>query len=134
MTDRSMVSDAGAGAGIDRMTIASTTDQDQLQVAVEVGGDDVVVRLAGELDPHTAPLLQRQVDQLIETGTTTLVFDMSELRFIDSSGLRVVIAVQRRLLDLGGGLSLRSPSETARRLFEITGLVDHIAIVDDPAA
>jgi anti-anti-sigma factor len=103
---------------------------DQLRVTVEPGPDRVVLRLDGELDPHTAPLLQAEVDRLTAEGSINVVLDLQDLQFIDSSGLRVVISAHRDLADLGGTLSLRSPSDTAQRLLEITGLVDHIAIVE----
>ena len=61
---------------------------------------------------------------------TDLVLDLSQLGFVDSSGLRVLISAQHQLADHGGTLVLRSPSETVRRLLEITGLVDHITISD----
>ena len=103
---------------------------DQLDVRVEEGPSSAVIYLDGELDPHTAPLLQQELDRLVGQGTTTIVLDMGALRFIDSSGLRVVISAHRSLRDADGSLALRSPSETARRLLEITGLTDHIDIVD----
>jgi len=106
-----------------------TSNLDQLRLRVERGDDQDVVWLDGELDPHTAPLLKSEVDRLAADGSTQIVLDLSNLQFIDSSGLRVVISAHRDMADRGGSLSLRSPSETARRLLEITGLVEHITIV-----
>lgn len=105
---------------------------DQLDIRVDEGDDQAVIYLDGELDPHTAPLLQEELDRLVAKGSTKIVLDMSALRFIDSSGLRVVISAHRRVRDAGGHLALRSPSDTARRLLEITGLTDHIDVVDAP--
>lgn len=86
------------------------------------------VVLDGELDPHTAPGVQRQMDEAIDGGCQILVLDLARLRFIDSAGLRVVIGAHRRLAATGGELIIESPSDTARRLFEITGLNDHFTI------
>ena len=105
-----------------------TSNLDQLRITVEPGDDRDVVHLDGELDPHTAPLLKQEVDRLAEGGSTHVVLDLSRLAFIDSSGLRVVISAHRDMADRGGQLTLRSPSDTAQRLLEITGLVDHITI------
>jgi anti-sigma B factor antagonist len=102
---------------------------EQLHIQADPEGAPGVLRLEGELDPHTAPLLEREVAALTERGQIDLVLDLSGLQFIDSSGLRVLIAAHRELTALGGSLALRSPSETAQRLLEITGLVDHITIV-----
>ena len=100
-----------------------------LTITLEASGPETVLALTGELDPHTAPLLQEQIDAVRSSaGATTVVLELSGLTFIDSSGLRVVISTQKALAADGGRLVLRGPSETARRLLEITGLVDHIAV------
>jgi anti-sigma B factor antagonist len=108
-----------------------STEREQLQVHAEpfVGGV-AVVRLDGELDPHSTPVLQRVVDQVIAEGATRVTFHLADLRFIDSSGLRVLIATHRRLLEGGGALTLAAPSDTTRRLLEITGLHDHFEIIE----
>lgn len=103
-------------------------NSEQLHIEVDESGDEVILSLDGELDPHTAPMLAREVERLIGQGSTSVVLELSRLRFIDSSGLRVVISAHRELAEQGGQLSLRSPSPTAKRLLEITGLVDHLEI------
>jgi anti-sigma B factor antagonist len=106
-------------------------DLDQhLTIAVRHAGGEIVVALSGELDPHSAPQLQEEIDAVRDVGHAgaTVVLDLEELSFIDSSGLRVLIAAQKAIDAVGGRLVLRHPSETARRLLEITGLVDHLAV------
>lgn len=105
-----------------------TSSLDQLSVTVDASADPPTIALAGELDPHTAPLLQREIDQLLDGSSTDLVLDLRALGFVDSSGLRVLISAQSQLAGQGGTLTLHAPSETVRRLLEITGLIDHIAI------
>lgn len=111
--------DSGAG---------STTGTQQLSVTVVSAAQPPTIVLVGELDPHTAPYLQRAIDQVLETSGTDLVLDLAGLAFVDSSGLRVLISAQSQLADQGGTLTLHAPSETVHRLLEITGLIDHIAI------
>jgi anti-anti-sigma factor len=108
----------------------TTASLDQLTVVVDRGATPPTIALSGELDPHTAPLLQGEIDGVLDQGGTDLVLDLSALGFVDSSGLRVLIAAQHQLAAQGGTLVLRSPSETVRRLLEITGLVDHVTITD----
>ena len=105
-----------------------TSSLDQLSVTVDASADPPTIALTGELDPHTAPLLQGAIDQLLDGGSTDLVLDLRALGFVDSSGLRVLISAQSQLAGQGGTLTLHAPSETVRRLLEITGLIDHIAI------
>ena len=105
------------------------TDFEQpLLISSGATGDELVIRLVGELDPHTSPLLEQEIDEGLGSGVKRLVLDMSELRFIDSSGLRVLIKAHTALGDAGKALVLRAPNETARRLFEITDLVEHFEI------
>ena len=99
-----------------------------LEVDVSKLDDQVVLVLRGELDPHTAPALREQIDNTTGESTRTLVLDVSGLRFIDSSGLRVIIAAQRDMAARQGRLLLRQPTETTRRLLEITGLAERIEI------
>jgi anti-anti-sigma factor len=97
---------------------------DQLRVSVEHREVDVIVHVDGELDPHTAPLLQHEVDALIASGAPTILLDLSQLSFVDSSGLRVLIRAHQDVTRGGGRLALRNPSPTARRLLDITGLTN----------
>jgi anti-sigma B factor antagonist len=97
-----------------------------LTIEVHTEGDEATLTLTGELDPHTAPLLSAELEGLAAEGVSSVVLVLSGLGFIDSSGLRVVIAADRDLAERGGRLVLRSPSETVRRLLDITGLLDHL--------
>jgi anti-anti-sigma factor len=108
----------------------TTASLDQLTVVVDHAATPPTISLNGELDPHTAPLLQQEIDGVLAAGGSDLVLDLSQLGFVDSSGLRVLISAQHQLDELGGTLALRSPSETVRRLLEITGLIDHVTITD----
>jgi anti-anti-sigma factor len=108
----------------------STNDsQGPLEVEVAQTGDECVLVLRGELDPHTAPLLRDEIDRATADGSTqTLVLDVGGLRFIDSSGLRVIIGAHKEMTARSGRLVLRAPTDTTRRLLDITGLADHIAV------
>lgn len=100
--------------------------EEPLTVEVASKGDEVILVLVGELDPHTAPILRSSVDDAVSDATTTLVLDVAGLQFIDSSGLRVIISAHKVMADKGGRLVLRAPTENTRRLLEITGLAEHV--------
>lgn len=105
----------------------ATPDQ---RLTVEESSVDgrAVLTLTGELDPHTAPTLQEALDRTLATEPTSLLLDLTALKFIDSSGLRVLIDAHRRLSENERELVVRNPSSTAQRLFEITKLDDHFRI------
>ena len=91
-------------------------------------GDPPTVVLIGEVDPHTAPLLEGALNGLVDGGATVLRIDVAGLAFIDSSGLRVLVDVHRRLGAEPAALVLADVSPTFRRLLEVTGLDQHLTI------
>ena len=92
-----------------------------------------VLTLDGELDLVTAPLLQKQLDRA-KRSKGTVVIDLSGLRFIDSSGLSVLVQAERQLHASGGQLVLVSGSPAVRRAFELTSLDHYFAWCDSPGA
>jgi anti-sigma B factor antagonist len=111
---------------VDRVDDVPSELEEPLTIEVGDEGSDTVFVLRGELDPHTAPDLRNEIDRVLEAGRSRLVLDLAGITFIDSSGLRVVISAHKDTVERGGGLVLRSPSPTTRRLLDITGLLDHI--------
>jgi anti-sigma B factor antagonist len=89
-----------------------------------VQDDGVVFLLAGELDPHTAPALQEQIEG--EEGP--VVLDLAGVTFLDSAGIRAIVSAHEQLSASGAALTIRRPSDVARRVFEIAGLLDHLTV------
>lgn len=89
---------------------------------------DAVLRLTGELDMATAPQLRRELLGLIERGVRSVTVDLAKLDFIDSSGLNVLVSGLKQFREHGGELTVRSPSPSAKKVFEITGLTQIFAI------
>jgi len=80
------------------------------------------VRLTGELDVATAPALRDEVVRLISEGRTTMVVDCSELTFVESTGLGVLIGARARCLAANGGVSLTGVRPALQRLLAVTGI------------
>ena len=100
----------------------------ELQVSVSGAVPEYEVRLLGELDVSTAPGLRDELTRLASDGATMVTVDLSELAFVDSTGLSVLITGLKRLRQQGGEMTLRSPSPGARRVLEITGLTEVFSI------
>ena len=82
-----------------------------------------VVRVTGELDAATAPVLRKAfVDLVEEQGSLDVVVDVSELSFIDSAGLGVLVAASRKLTNLGGELTLSAPTRAVAKVLQTTGV------------
>jgi anti-anti-sigma factor len=79
------------------------------------------LRLTGELDLSTTETLLKAVEEPLASGEGDLLLDLSDLTFMDSSGLRVVIGLASRL-EGKGKLVLKSPGPMVLRLFELTGV------------
>jgi anti-sigma B factor antagonist len=97
---------------------------------IGLDGDSLVV-LAGELDMATAPELAGVLDQIVARGPCDVALDFSGLSFIDSSGIAVLVEAQHRLVAEGRALSIRAPRRSARRVFEIAGLLDFLHVYSD---
>jgi anti-sigma B factor antagonist len=90
--------------------------------------DAEVYELTGEIDAHTAPQLAAHFDPLPSGLEGSLILDMAEVTFMDSSGLRVLIELNRRTSAAGVTLTVRAPSRAVARIIEISGLSDVIEV------
>src|SRR5262249_55642753 len=88
-----------------------------------------LVTLQGELDFATNGELATVLAGL--TGTRRVVADLSELQFVDSSGVKMLVAASRALESDGGSLVLVSPTPTVLRVFEILHLDKVLTVADD---
>jgi anti-sigma B factor antagonist len=100
----------------------------ELVLTTDRNGDQVVLTVQGELDAYTAPGLEDHISGLLNENVSDLVLDLSQTGFLDSSGLRALLTVHRRLEGTGGHLALRNASEPVLRLLEITGLREHFGV------
>jgi anti-anti-sigma factor len=82
-------------------------------------GDVCVVALRGELDVANSERVQQE---LTAANGSTVVVDLSELTFIDSSGLTALVHAHDEIIGRGSGFELRGVSGSVQRVFEITGL------------
>lgn len=97
-------------------------EPDQLHVAVIDHGDRTLVMLRGELDLASQGDFRAQVGDLLHTGRADLVIDLTELTFLDSTGLGALIGIRRRAYALQGSLTLVCPTHAVMELFSIVGL------------
>lgn len=91
----------------------------------ELTGDVVLVRLSGEADLHTAPLLRDALDQAIETEAETLVVDLGGVTFVDSMMLGVLLGTTRRMAERGMEMRIVVDDPHVLRIFELT-LLDRV--------
>ena len=91
--------------------------------------EGLVVSVAGEIDHHSALTMRRDVDNIIWNRTPThLILDMSEVDFMDSSGLGFIMGRYALMKEIGGGLSLRDPSPIVMKMLTMTGFDKKVRI------
>ena len=90
---------------------------------MERTGSQLVLHICEELDHHTAGQISKVVDLQIEKGNVrTLIFDFSGITFMDSSGIGLILGRQRVMESLGGGITVKNPSPSVRRILQVAGL------------
>ena len=87
----------------------------------------MVLHLRGEIDVSNADMFRDRLDAE-DRWSETVVLDLAELRFCDSSGLRVFLRGAEAARAAGGRLVLRHPPATVVRAIEVTGLADHLEV------
>ena len=92
----------------------------RLEVESVVLDGNALIRLRGDLD--SADRFGEATQLVYAAGVPTLLVDLSELDFIDSSGLRELVVAHRRQVEIGGGIVLRAPNDRVRRVLDIVGL------------
>lgn len=89
---------------------------------VSSGSGEVAVRLGGELDVVTLPCLEGVVEGLVAAGATALVFDCSDVTFIDWIALRRVTSLARDAATAGVALDVCNLSSFTHEVLEASGL------------
>jgi anti-sigma B factor antagonist len=85
-------------------------------------GERIVMHLGGEIDVYTAPLVREKLDEQIHGGNTDLVVDLTNVSFLDSTGLGVLVGRLKLARTRGGHLRLVGADERVLKVFSITGL------------
>jgi anti-anti-sigma factor len=94
--------------------------QGRLRLDVEPAGDTTTVRVVGEVDLATSAQLRECLTGL----DGTVVVDLTEVGFLDSSGLNALIGSKNHLTTAGGTLLLRGAQPQVRHVFDVMGMAD----------
>lgn len=101
------------------MTITRTQEQDTVTLA-----------LSGRLDSLTFPVLSSEIDTLYGGAPIDLVLDFSQIDYVSSAGLRVVVGAQKKATAAAKKLTLRALQPAVRDVFVMTGLSSVLTIAD----
>ena len=96
-----------------------------MTINVERDFELVTLEITGRLDTTTAPNLETVINELSE-DTKELVFDMSELEYISSAGIRVLLGAYKKMNLNHGAMRIQKANDIVYEVFEMTGLSDMI--------
>ena len=99
------------------MTIETSREQEKLCLKVK-----------GRLDTMTSPQLDKEVETNLK-GTELLTMDLSELDYVSSAGLRVLLSAHKSMKKQGGSMVVRGVTEEVQEVFTITGFSEILTIM-----
>lgn len=97
-----------------------------MKVDKKQDGSSLTLSLEGRLDTTTAPQLEGEVKSSID-GITELMFDMADLEYVSSAGLRVLLLAQK-IMNKQGTMIVRNVNSVIMEIFEVTGFADILNI------
>jgi anti-sigma B factor antagonist len=103
-------------------------------VSREAGANSDIVELTGEIDVYTSPKVKDAITDLIDKGRYNLIISLEDVRYIDSTGLGVLIGALKRVREHGGSVSLVCTNPQIKKIFEITGLVKIFGMHENEAS
>jgi anti-anti-sigma factor len=106
--------------------------QEQLKVAARSEQDRVVLHLTGELDLASSPIFERALEDPALAGAPLVVLDLDELKFVDSTGLRVILLAHESARTRGQEFAITPGSPQVQRLLSITSVAEHMHVLASP--
>jgi anti-sigma B factor antagonist len=102
-----------------------------LQIKSRLVGEMPVLDLTGEVDSYNSPRLKERMTALLDEGTANLTLNLTDVEYIDSTGLGTLVAGLKRAKEMGGGIRLICPRSEIYKVFTITGLVRVFDMFED---
>jgi anti-sigma B factor antagonist len=90
--------------------------------------ESVTLRVLGEIDLATARDVEGPLRELLDRGFETVVLDLRDVGFMDSSGIRVLISSNQYAEDRGAHLSIVVGASRSREVLELSGAIDHLDV------
>ena len=97
-----------------------------MKIEKKQNGSELTIALEGRLDTTTAPELEKELDASL-SDVDSLIFDLKDLAYISSAGLRVLLKAQKTM-NKQGSMVVKGSSEDLMDIFEVTGFVDILNI------
>ncbi len=93
-------------------------------------GENLIITIKGRLDAATAPVADEAINKIMEEDCRQVLFNLNDLEYLSSGGLRVILGVAKQLKQKGVKLVLCSHTQFVREIFEVSGF-DSLIPIDD---
>jgi stage II sporulation protein AA (anti-sigma F factor antagonist) len=94
-------------------------------------GTALVIKIKGELDHHTAEDVRQKIDnEIMKSVAKNVVFDFSEVSFMDSSGIGVIMGRYKNLKQLRGKVSLVNLKPQLKKIFDMSGVFKYVPVYE----
>lgn len=101
-----------------------------MNTRIEKNGNQAIAYFEGRLDTPSAPVVETEVKTLMEGDINDATIDCSQLSYISSSGLRILITLNKYFTKSGGQLTIKALSPEIKEIFDMTGFTSIFNIVD----
>lgn len=88
----------------------------------------LIVTVSGELDHHKASKLRTEIDKSFTSDVKSIIFDFSELDFMDSSGIGMIMGRYKKVRAVGGVLIIAAAKPQVKRILKISGLMNIVRL------
>ncbi len=103
-----------------------------MQIKFTNKGNTLVAGIIGELDHHTAEYVRDKIDgELLKSTNKNIIFDFSNVSFMDSSGIGVVIGRYKNIQKLSGKAAIVKANEQISKIFKMSGVLKLIPLYDN---
>ena len=99
----------------------------------ETKGQSIRVSLTGRLDTITAPELETELDQMVAKPVQVLIFDLSDLEYISSAGLRVIFKATKEMKAKGGKCGILKMQPQIKKVFDIVKALPDVPVFKNDA-
>ena len=97
-----------------------------MTIEKKINNESATLIVSGRLDTQTAPELEKELDAVL-SGLKELTFDMTNLEYVSSAGLRVILKAQKAM-NAQGSMKLTGVNDSIMEVFDITGFLDILTI------
>ena len=102
-----------------------------MKIITKSSGRDLVVCICGELDHYKAEKIRAELDEAItRAGLKRLIFDFSELTFMDSTGIGLLIGRYKRAKERGIDTAIYNPREGVSKILKLSGIYSVISVIN----